>query len=173
MEVVLPTGELIRTGMGALPGSKTWQQFRDGVGPMVDGLFAQSNFGVVTKMGFWLMPEPEAGLTATVTVPRREDIGPFVDTLANLLYRGIIPSQTGVSSPVMTSGDWEASVLKRKEGPASAEAMNAFARSKNLPFWTSDFTFYGPPAVIQAQSGCGSQRSPAQPTRRPSTSSSP
>src|ERR1700733_2491494 len=36
MEVVLANGELVRTGMGALPGAKTWQQFRDGVGPIVD-----------------------------------------------------------------------------------------------------------------------------------------
>jgi hypothetical protein len=27
MEVVLPTGELIRTGMGAMPNNNTWQLF--------------------------------------------------------------------------------------------------------------------------------------------------
>jgi len=59
MEVVLPSGELLRTGMGAIPNAKTWQQYKFGVGPWVDGIFAQSNFGIVTKMGFWLMPEPE------------------------------------------------------------------------------------------------------------------
>lgn len=25
-----------------------------GYGPYVDGLFSQSNFGIVTKMGFWM-----------------------------------------------------------------------------------------------------------------------
>src|ERR1700734_939365 len=62
MEVVLADGELLRTGMGAMPNSKTWQQFRYGMGPLIDGIFSQSNFGVVTKMGFWLMPEPECAL---------------------------------------------------------------------------------------------------------------
>ena len=33
MEVVLPNGELLRTGMGALPGAKTWQQYKSGYGP--------------------------------------------------------------------------------------------------------------------------------------------
>ena len=33
MEVVLPTGEVIRTGMGALPGNNTWQAFPYGFGP--------------------------------------------------------------------------------------------------------------------------------------------
>jgi hypothetical protein len=59
MEVVLANGEVLRTGMGALPGAETWQQYKFGIGPYVDGIFSQSNFGVVTKMGLWLLPEPE------------------------------------------------------------------------------------------------------------------
>ena len=58
MEVVLPNGDVMRTGMGAMSGSTTWQLFKYGYGPYVDGMFSQSNFGVVTKMGIWLMPEP-------------------------------------------------------------------------------------------------------------------
>lgn len=33
MEVVLPTGEVIRTGMGAMSGSNTWQASPYGFGP--------------------------------------------------------------------------------------------------------------------------------------------
>lgn len=70
MEIVLPTGELMRTGMGAMPqpraagepavrldeepGNKCWQLFPYGFGPYNDGLFSQSNLGVVTKMGIWV-----------------------------------------------------------------------------------------------------------------------
>ncbi len=60
MEVVLPSGELLRTGMGAIPKAETWQQYKSGCGPWIDGIFSQSNYGIVTKMGFWLMPQPEA-----------------------------------------------------------------------------------------------------------------
>ena len=60
MEVVLANGEVLRTGMGAVPKAQTWQQFKYGLGPYVVGIFSQSNFGVVTTMGFWLMPQPEA-----------------------------------------------------------------------------------------------------------------
>jgi len=72
MEVVLPDGEVMRTGMGAMPGSKTWQQYRYGFGPYVDGMFSQSNFGVVTKLGIWLLPEPEAYRDGTVMAARHE-----------------------------------------------------------------------------------------------------
>jgi hypothetical protein len=71
LEVVLPTGELMRTGMGALPqpperggrhpgrldeepGNRCWQLFPYGFGPYNDGLFSQSNLGIVTKMGIWV-----------------------------------------------------------------------------------------------------------------------
>jgi FAD/FMN-containing dehydrogenase len=33
LEVVLPTGEVVRTGMGAMPGANTWQTFPYGFGP--------------------------------------------------------------------------------------------------------------------------------------------
>ena len=56
LEVVMPDGEIVRTGMGALPGAKTWGEYRYGFGPTLDGLFAQGNVGIVTKMGFHLLP---------------------------------------------------------------------------------------------------------------------
>lgn len=68
MEVILPSGELLRTGMGALPqnpgtsvhpihqdaANKCWQPFPYGFGPYNDGLFSQSNLGIVTKVGMWV-----------------------------------------------------------------------------------------------------------------------
>ncbi len=36
LEVVLPTGEVIRTGMGAMTGSNTWQAFPYGFGPIAE-----------------------------------------------------------------------------------------------------------------------------------------
>ena len=59
MEVVLANGELMRTGMGAMPGNRAWHVYKRGLGPTADQLFMQSNYGIVTKMGVWLMPSPE------------------------------------------------------------------------------------------------------------------
>ena len=151
MEVVLADGDLVRTGMGALPGSKTWQQFRNGMGPIVDGLFAQSNFGVVTKMGFWLMPEPEAALTVTVAAPRHDDVARFTEILATLYYAGIVPSQMGIISPVLMSQDPELTALRLKPGGASAAELDRWAQAHKMMFWTSQFTFYGPDKVNRAQ----------------------
>ena len=70
MEVVLPNGELMRTGMGAMPGNRSWHVYKRGLGPTPDQLFMQSNFGIVTKMGVWLMPD--AGVLHAALVPRLE-----------------------------------------------------------------------------------------------------
>jgi 4-cresol dehydrogenase (hydroxylating) len=101
LEVVLANGDLVRTGMGALPGAQTWQQFQYGYGPSVDGLFSQGNFGVVTKMGFWLLAEPEAYRTGRVFVPRHADLTALVDTLAYLMNTGIMNSMTRLESPLL------------------------------------------------------------------------
>src|SRR5690625_2641104 len=44
LEVVLPTGELLRTGHGAKSNSPMWQRHKRAFGPAIDDLFKQSNF---------------------------------------------------------------------------------------------------------------------------------
>src|ERR1039458_5899909 len=59
LEVVLPTGKVVETGFARFPGAHAAPAYRWGVGPALDGLFSQSNFGIVTRMTLWLMPAPE------------------------------------------------------------------------------------------------------------------
>jgi len=51
MEVVLANGEVLRTGLGAMAGNPAWPLYKYAFGPTLDGLFMQSNLGVVTKIG--------------------------------------------------------------------------------------------------------------------------
>ena len=88
MEVVLPTGEVVRLGMGALPGPEDsdnpcWQSFQYGYGPYHDGIFSQSNYGIVTKMGFWLMPATEHQ-SFLITFPHDDDLEAIMDTIQPL-----------------------------------------------------------------------------------------
>lgn len=88
MEVVLPDGTLLRTGMGALPNPKadsnappheqeavnTWQLFNYGFGPYNDGIFSQSSLGIVVKMGIWLMTNPGGYQSYLITLPKDNDL---------------------------------------------------------------------------------------------------
>jgi 4-cresol dehydrogenase (hydroxylating) flavoprotein subunit len=99
MEVVLPTGELVRTGMGAVAGTREWQIFKYGYGPVWDGLFTQSNFGIVTKMGVWLMPQPEAVANVVVSLPNAGDLPVMVDTLRPLRLNDTINATYTIMNP--------------------------------------------------------------------------
>jgi 4-cresol dehydrogenase (hydroxylating) len=90
LEVVLPQGDLIRTGMGAMLNSTVWQHYRHGFGPAWDQMFAQSNFGIVTKAGIWLQPEPEMSAKTRIHLPRFEDISWAIEVLSELRRRDVI-----------------------------------------------------------------------------------
>jgi 4-cresol dehydrogenase (hydroxylating) len=167
IEVVLPNGRMMRTGMGALPGAKTWQQFKPGFGPRIDGLFKQSNYGVVTKMGFWLMPPPENHATGVVTTPNFRDIIPLVDAIGRLEQSKIVQGLWTLSSPTTGTPGFaahEAGPSKQQDpkilailndpGGIDMDQLEAAAKSKGLPFWACDFNFYGPRKLIEAQWDC-------------------
>lgn len=58
LEVVLPSGQCIHTGFGRFDDAKAKGVHRFGLGPHLDGLFVQSNLGVVTKLTTWLVAKP-------------------------------------------------------------------------------------------------------------------
>jgi 4-cresol dehydrogenase (hydroxylating) len=146
IEAVLASGEVLRTGMGALPGAETWQQYRMGLGPCLDGLFRQSTLGVVTKMGFWLFPQPEAYLATTVDLFGFEDLEPLVDLFNELEYGNIFNGMPGIGSPVLSQGNPIAMALIPEP-----EEMNRMVRESGLPAWRGSLSFYGPEKVIRAQ----------------------
>lgn len=165
MEVVLADGSLLRTGMGAMPGSKTWQMYKSGYGPWIDGIFSQSNFGIVTKMGFWLMPEPEAFLKGVVHAPRYRDLDPMVEEMTYLENSRIFTGYPDLYSPVLGTPSLAGLHEFLVNGPptrdqeykgllqrgASAEEYEPYGRKNGIPFWSCAFTFYGPEPVIRAQ----------------------
>ena len=94
MEVVLPNGEIIHTG-GSSPHHpiKTWHMHKWGVGPYIEGIFTQSNFGIVTKVGIWLMPEPEAYNSYIFELNEDENLGPVIDRFQKLALQGVLSSK--------------------------------------------------------------------------------
>ena len=152
MEVVLANGDLVRTGMGALPNAKTWQQFKYGYGPYVDGIFTQSNYGVVTKLGIWLYPEPEAYLVGRVSVPKRDDVTPLVDMLSYLANSEVAQGPLYLSSPLYAPGmpDPVLATIRSKSGGGTVADLEAYAQQKG-GFWSTDLPIYGAREVVAAK----------------------
>lgn len=90
LEVVLADGQVVRTGMGGVAGGNTWQNYRWGYGPWIDGLFLQSNFGVVTKMGLWLMPAPETHKFIVIELQDEASVEKALDVARRLRLHQVI-----------------------------------------------------------------------------------
>jgi len=152
LEIVTPEGDIMRTGMGAIPNSDSWQDFRYGAGPTVDGLFAQSNFGIVTKMGVWLMPQPEAYMTGTVTVPRYRDFGAMIREVS-YLEDSFLCGMPIYGSPAAGTGllgvSPEVSSLIENGWP-SLEQLEEFVQASGRPAWSAGMKFYGPEETVRA-----------------------
>jgi (+)-pinoresinol hydroxylase len=165
MEVVLPTGDIIRTGMGGISGaekSSVGYQVKYGAGPMVDGLFLQSTLGVVTKMGVWLMPQPEAYLRTYVQAFRYNDIYKFCEAYNYLMNTMSIPGGGLSLNPVVHDmmdkhpgmtppKDPEIiAIMANPAGPDPA-ALEAYARKTNKGIWGLRLDFQGNKKLIRAQ----------------------
>lgn len=91
MDVVLPDGRTLETGGGPAGNNTVRHTYKWGVGPYLDGLFGQSNLGVVVKAGIWLMPAPEKFDFAAFEYTASADKLPaFLDDLRGLVQAGAI-----------------------------------------------------------------------------------
>jgi 4-cresol dehydrogenase (hydroxylating) len=150
LEVVLANGEVMRTGMGALPSAKTFGDYKYGFGPVVDGLFSQGNFGIVTRMGIHLMPEPERFLSGVISVPRRRDFIPLVD-LVNELEDSYLIGAPFYGSPLYAMSFIDPEINKvGLDYSLSDSQLDAVAQKKGVPFWRVALPFYGPAPVVEA-----------------------
>jgi 4-cresol dehydrogenase (hydroxylating) flavoprotein subunit len=153
LEVVTPTGEVIRTGTGSLPGSKTWHSYAPGFGPYLDGMFTQSNYGIVTNMGIALMPAPPGSRTHVITFENEDDIE-LVLEITNPLVRSM---QFFQNLPILRSILLDGGVMSKKAdwydgpGPIPAEAIDRLKKDLNLGYWNMYFTLYGPPEATEQQ----------------------
>lgn len=102
LEVVLPTGGCVRTGFARLPDAAAAPLHRWGVGPWVDGLFSQSNLGVVTKLTLWLSPIPEHGDAVAATIGSARDLSRAIESLRPLFLSGAL------RNPIKLTNDYRA-----------------------------------------------------------------
>ena len=154
MEVVLADGTVLRTGMGAMEGNKAWHCYKRGLGPTPDQLFMQSNFGIVTKMGYWLMPEPEIYMPLWLKVPNDDDLAPLIDTLRRLMLDDTIRmvpqigNVVGAASVMSKRTDWWDG-----DGPIPEETLQRMADELGCGRWMMRFALYGDEAVVDHRFG--------------------
>ncbi len=151
MEVVLPNGDVMRTGMGSIKNSTTWQAFKWGYGPYVDGLFTQSNFGICTKMGMWLMPKPPCYKPFMIRHAEMSDVARIVEAMRPLRVASLIPNVN-----LMMGAAYQLAMFNRRsdvwqgEGSATDEAVKKAAKANDLGMWNTYFALYGTDESVAA-----------------------
>lgn len=155
LEVVLPAGEIIQTGSLRIAGSKNAHTYPYGLGPDLNGLFAQSNLGIVTKMGLWLMPRPEAFAFFYATVDRNEDLPRIVEALRPLRMAGMLPSAIHIANDLRlfsARGQYPYDATNN-ETPLPGDVRTRIRRGLTAGAWNLSGSLSGTRASVGAERG--------------------
>jgi 4-cresol dehydrogenase (hydroxylating) flavoprotein subunit len=153
MEVVLADGELVRTGMGAMPGNQAWHLYKRGLGPVLDPMFIQSNYGIVTRMGYWLMRRPEAFAPLFLTVPREEQLEQAIDILRELRLDGTIRGVPSMYNTLTLAAQFPEIMgeFVAAGGVLPDEQIQAIADRTGLGRWGMRAAIWGDGPVVEHQ----------------------
>lgn len=99
-EVVLPTGELVHTGFGRFDDAACAPVARAGPGPHLDGLFTQSNMGIVTELTIWLVPQAQRATSFLFAIRDDARLEALVDALRVLKLEGTLRSSCLLANDV-------------------------------------------------------------------------
>ncbi len=154
MDVVLPDGSLLETGGGITGGNTVRHLYKWGVGPYQDGLFVQSNLGVVVSAGIWLMPEPEVFDFAAFEYkadPSR--LGAFIDDLRELVMARALRSHPHLANDfamMCILSQYPKDLLQGRKHLSDA-AATTWRNQHGVARWTFGAGLYGSPEEVRYQ----------------------
>lgn len=151
-QVVLPQGEVLRTGFGRFANAKSADVYRWGVGPHFDGLFTQSNLGVITEATIWLMPKPECTQFFVCSVESDQDLGGLIEALKPLRMDGTIQSAMHIGNDykVITASQAYPYELMGDKTPLSREVLDRLMHESEGGAWNATGALYGDKKQIRA-----------------------
>jgi 4-cresol dehydrogenase (hydroxylating) len=151
LEVVLANGEVIQTG-AAPPDSPAWHTFKWGTGPYLEGLFSQSNFGIVTRAGIWLMPEPEAFQAFFCEIEQEESLPAVVDSMRRLALAGALRGTAHLINDILCLSMLRQYPHELRQGQPclSDDARRDMRSRQGISPWSLTSGLYGTAAQVRA-----------------------
>jgi len=150
LEVVLPDGRMLRTGFGHYENARARDVYPHGVGPGLDGLFLQSNLGIVTRMAVWLMPRPDVTKIFMAEVDDDAGLGTLVEHLRQLAMEGtlrgvvhIANDLRGISSQIMRP------IAGAGAPPLDESGRGALRKRYKTAAWTAVGSVAGPAGITR------------------------
>lgn len=152
IEAVLPNGTHYQTPLSELGGAEVDGLFKWGVGPYLDGLFSQGNFGVVTSITIALAPAPDtvtAFFFSTKDDAKLEALVPAVRAVL-LALSGSVVAINLLNSQRMLSMMAPFPEDKAVDGVLPAHEIERLASSHGVPAWSGVGAIYASKEVAQA-----------------------
>jgi 4-cresol dehydrogenase (hydroxylating) len=145
LQVVLADGDVIDTGFSRFPSAHAGPLFRWGVGPSLDGLFSQSNLGIVTRMTIWLMPAPEYFQGYYFRAESSEGLSGLIDALRPLRLNGTIRSASHIANDYKVLSALQQYPWHATNGgtPLPGALMEQFRKELKIGVWNGSGALYG------------------------------
>jgi 4-cresol dehydrogenase (hydroxylating) flavoprotein subunit len=146
MEVLLANGQIIRTGLHRFPNALAAGVYQAGVGPALDGLFFQSNLGIVLSITLWLMPKPERFLAFYISTEQDDDLEPLVEALVLLKRQGYLTSLPHIANAYRVLPglqQFPTAAAQEKAFPLSQDRLDKLQKQWQLGCWNVSGALYG------------------------------
>ncbi|MGA3028414.1 MAG: FAD-binding oxidoreductase [Bryobacteraceae bacterium] len=145
IEAVLANGEVVETGFGRFPGAHAAPLYHWGVGPSIDGLFSQSNLGIVTRMSVWLMPAPEKVEAFFFRCDDDGGLHALIEALRPLRLGGVLRSAVHIGNDYKVLAGIQQYPWEEAGGrtPLPPEVVRGMRRKLNFGAWNGSGALYG------------------------------
>ncbi len=154
LEAILPNGETYHSVMKELGGQEIHNNFKWGIGPHLDQLFSQSNFGIVTEATVSLCPKPEQvevfvfELNSDKELPQAvEAIRTISQKYGNFISGMNLMNQRRVISMKLK---YPQHLLKKGELVLDDKVVEQVGLKHKIPKWTGVGAIYGTKGVANA-----------------------
>lgn len=148
MEVVLGNGTLLHTGFGHLAGARTTHVYAHGIGPSLEGLFYQSNFGIVCAAGVELMHDHGVHRSLIVRLGDGARLPALVDAMASLRQQDIVRMVVHIGNRARS---WctLAPLLQRQLGAGTSRAeVERVLAAEGFGPWSAVASLRGTPGAV-------------------------
>jgi 4-cresol dehydrogenase (hydroxylating) flavoprotein subunit len=142
LEIVLPDGKIVKTGFADFKKSKLGPLAKWGVGPYIDGLFTQSNFGIITSLTLWLKAQPKHFTSFIFHVDDEKKLAAIMDAWRQLGLDGLQSSLRVFNDMRMIA--FGERFPEAEKTPLSENARRSIRKKLNIGKWIGLGGLYPP-----------------------------